>query len=301
MQRKIVKVMCILVLSIAGFICLFNFNDSVSLRNVVQKNYAKAATGRKNTSVNTLLSILTQDSKTAVSTLDLAMAGDSETLIHMSTEEFWKLATDSCSISYAESKNWNSNTQNILNSLKDTQRESITVNVWHWKNPSARGEYRGTDLEKISAQETFTVNKYAADLFAACFEDIYNDPSQPVIYNYGGWVVRNIAGTSRTSGHAYGLAVDINAEVNRVVNGHTYGNQKLGSKTTIPYSEWQKLPEDQYKYMILYEESPVVQTFYKYGFVWGGVWNNSDAMHFSFLGDGDRTEGLKNHKKVVGD
>ena len=72
-------------------------------------------------------------------------------------------------------------------------------------------------------------------------------------------------GNCGVSTHAYGLAIDINATTN------PYSTKAQGLITDIP-----KL---------------VVGAFKRYGFKWGGDWNNPDAMHFEWRGDpGERSD-----------
>jgi peptidoglycan LD-endopeptidase CwlK len=69
---------------------------------------------------------------------------------------------------------------------------------------------------------------------------------------------RVIAGTSRLSAHAYGIAIDINTDYSdywRWSKNMTYVNR-------IPIE--------------------VVKVFEKYGFVWGGKWYHFDTMHFEY-------------------
>jgi len=68
---------------------------------------------------------------------------------------------------------------------------------------------------------------------------------------------RNIAGTSRLSVHAFGIAIDINTQ---------YSN----------YWQWNGM---KYKNQIPIE---IVEIFEKHGFIWGGKWYHYDTMHFEY-------------------
>lgn len=69
---------------------------------------------------------------------------------------------------------------------------------------------------------------------------------------------RKIAGTSRLSAHAYGIAIDINTQ----------------------YSDYWKWDGSmKYKNKIPIE---IVEIFEKYGFIWGGKWYHYDTMHFEY-------------------
>jgi peptidoglycan LD-endopeptidase CwlK len=69
---------------------------------------------------------------------------------------------------------------------------------------------------------------------------------------------RVIAGTSRFSAHAYGIAIDINTDYS-------------------DYWRWSK--NMKYVNRIPIE---IVEVFEKYGFIWGGKWYHFDTMHFEY-------------------
>lgn len=79
----------------------------------------------------------------------------------------------------------------------------------------------------------------------------------------GTYNCRTIAGTRRKSVHAFGAAIDLNAE-----NAH--------------YWRWSK-PDTagrfRYQNAIPYE---IVEIFERHGFIWGGKWYHYDTMHFEY-------------------
>lgn len=85
----------------------------------------------------------------------------------------------------------------------------------------------------------------------------------------GGFVWRPIAGTERLSGHAYGIAVDIN---------------------TAPSDYWRdtlKRGEDEARWrntrpIVSRIPFEVVEAFERHGFIWGGKWYHYDTMHFEY-------------------
>lgn len=64
----------------------------------------------------------------------------------------------------------------------------------------------------------------------------------------------------RTSGHAYGIAVDINGDLAYFIGGHE----------GEPYLYRNNVPQF------------LVEIFEKNGFIWGGRWHSYDAMHFEY-------------------
>ncbi len=131
-----------------------------------------------------------------------------------------------------------------------------------------------SDGTKTSSVAYIEINKALADDVVKIFTEIYNDPSQFPIKNTGGYYWRNTA-FGRVSQHSYGTCIDINWEENYFVNP---------DGTPITGTHW--LPgEDPYS---IAEDSIVVKTFAKYGWLWGGnAWsekNAKDYMHFTYLG-----------------
>lgn len=131
-----------------------------------------------------------------------------------------------------------------------------------------------SDGTKTSSVAYIEVNKALAEDVIKIFTEIYNDPSQFPIKNTGGYYWRNTA-FGRVSQHSYGTCIDINWEENYFVNP---------DGTPITGTHW--LPgEDPYS---IAEDSIVVKTFAKYGWLWGGnAWsekNAKDYMHFTYLG-----------------
>ena len=107
---------------------------------------------------------------------------------------------------------------------------------------------------KALAKTDKEVAKFVADL------------SEVGCYNW-----RTIDGTAgRRSYHSYGLAIDIAVK----------GNKKP------TYWEWVRTWNS--KWMLVPQSSlwlppePVIKIFEKYGFVWGGTWDEYDTMHFEY-------------------
>jgi peptidoglycan LD-endopeptidase CwlK len=85
----------------------------------------------------------------------------------------------------------------------------------------------------------------------------------------GGFVWRPIAGTNRLSGHAFGIAVDINTALSdywrdSLARGEDEARwrQTRAIVSRIPYA--------------------IIEAFERNGFIWGGKWYHYDTMHFEY-------------------
>ena len=165
----------------------------------------------------------------------------------------------------------------IFEQMKADFEVPVTVNIWQWASTN------DSDFSKKTGTLTIKCNKYISEIVKAVFNDIYNNPNKPVINSYEGcWVPRGIdwKDEKNPSAHSYGCAIDLNAKAS--VGGFTNGKVKNGTPSK---AQWEQLPECHAKYEIFYEESPVVLTFKKYGFYWGGEFSTNDGMHFGMIGD----------------
>lgn len=221
-----------------------------------------------------------------------------EELILLSDDEAWQLISDGVFSSYPTGSY--AQHKNELQSIYDNKMVVIHVPVWFWTRPDIK-----TNMTKTTSTLNIAVNEEVAELFINIFNDIYENPSRPVINlkdaGMGTWVLRgkNHNNNSSISGHALGTTIDINPSTGSFnVNGQWYGNG-YGHKA-MPKSMWDQLPECHEKYQVLYKDCSIVQVFKSYGFVWGGDWTSgTDCMHFSFLGDGKnaRVKGQENYYK----
>ncbi len=79
----------------------------------------------------------------------------------------------------------------------------------------------------------------------------------------GAYNCRVIAGTSRTSAHGHGIAIDI---ATKPAHYWQWSGAKAGG--TIPYKN--AVPHE------------IVEIFERHGFIWGGRWYHYDTMHFEY-------------------
>lgn len=233
----------------------------------------------------------------ADNSVNVSLTSEDKELALMGESEAWKCISNGIFTDYPTT----SFAQNVdkLRKLQQMNTETITVDCWYWKNPADE-----TDMTKVKATKTFAVNSSISCLFKHAFEDIFNNPNKPVLNladtGMGTWVLRgkNHDSSRTMSSHALGCAIDINPSTGSFnVNGVWYGNA-YGQKA-MPESIWNQLPECHTKYHVLYDGSPIVETFKAYGFYWGGDWESgTDAMHIAFIGDGRnaRSIGINNYK-----
>ena len=76
----------------------------------------------------------------------------------------------------------------------------------------------------------------------------------------GGYMWRRIAGESRLSPHAFGIAVDLSSRI-------------------APYWRWSKLRPHPLQSSY---PSAIVSSMEQAGFIWGGKWHEYDIMHFEY-------------------
>lgn len=81
----------------------------------------------------------------------------------------------------------------------------------------------------------------------------------------GAYNCRRIAGSGRTSPHAYGIAIDIATR-----NADYWAWRKVSSSDEPPPPYRNRIPPE------------IVEIFEQHGFIWGGKWHYFDTMHFEY-------------------
>lgn len=130
-----------------------------------------------------------------------------------------------------------------------------TSSATSWGQP---GDKRNI-VQARAAGITFYVHRLAK----ANFEGFVNDLVSELGYHprsIGGYKDRDIEGTNTKSNHAWGLAIDIDPNINPRYGSGAGGRYALPKRGLVPLAR-------------------------KWGLGWGGEWNNSkDYMHFEVIG-----------------
>lgn len=201
---------------------------------------------------------ITSNSSNIDSSIDNA---DVKTIMQWTDKQAWKAITGT-----AYSKKPTSS--QVSKSTMDKRMTTITVKI-----------RTGKDTSK---NQNITINKAIAPLWEAFFKDLYEQCQEFYIVSYdGAYVYRNSTSGSSMSAHAFGCAIDLNANV----SGNRYKEK--------PYSKsaWEKLSNKRTKHSTIYFNSPMLEIAHKYTLVNGADWSNpNDAMHTSFIGDWDRAK-----------
>ena len=117
---------------------------------------------------------------------------------------------------------------------------------------------------------SLTVNRKLAENVIQIFNEIFIgvpnfkiNPNTTAAFNYRSVNPGKNKTSNKLSVHGLGGAIDINWDKNQL---NDTNNQDTEMHLGTP-------------------NHPVVQIFYKYGWIWGGAWNNRDKMHFEFNGN----------------
>lgn len=139
----------------------------------------------------------------------------------------------------------------------------VTVKVWKL----------GNDGKPYSSTLSFKINSALKDDVIAIFDEIYNSPVKAPLKDVTAYGWRNAMSSGSYSDHNYGTAIDLNYNENYCV----YASGTVVGSFYDPSNSVYSFPQD----------GIVVQTFAKYGWLWGGnawVSGTVDYMHFSYLG-----------------
>jgi hypothetical protein len=117
--------------------------------------------------------------------------------------------------------------------------------------------------QKITVTNINGIDKKLAQISAALDE---HPELKKYLTNIGGtFTWRNIAGTNRHSMHSFGMTIDINTAYS---DYWQWACKCTNENAIIKYKN--RIPQ------------VIVDTFEKYGFIWGGKWYHYDTMHFEY-------------------
>lgn len=139
----------------------------------------------------------------------------------------------------------------------------VTVKVWRLD----------ADGKPYSSTLGFKINSALKEDIIAIFDEIYNSPIKAPIKDATAYGWRNAMSSGSYSDHNYGTAIDLNYNENYCV----YASGTVVGSFYDPDNSVYSFAQD----------GIVVQTFAKYGWLWGGnawVSGTVDYMHFSYLG-----------------
>lgn len=139
----------------------------------------------------------------------------------------------------------------------------VTVDVWKLDGNN----------KLYSSTMTFKINSILKDDVIAIFKEIYNSPVKAPIKDVVAYGWRNAMSSGNYSDHNYGTAIDLNYNENYCI----YASGTVVGSFYDPANSIYSFAQD----------GIVVQTFAKYGWLWGGnawVSGTVDYMHFSYLG-----------------
>ncbi len=145
----------------------------------------------------------------------------------------------------------------------DAHMSEVTVKVWKLNDAD----------ELYSSTLTFRINSVLKDDVIAIFDEIYNAPVKAPLKDVNAYAWRSAMSSGTYSDHNYGTAIDLNYNENYCI----YASGTVVGSFYDPENSIYSFPKD----------GIVVQTFAKYGWLWGGnawVSGTVDHMHFSYLG-----------------
>ena len=130
------------------------------------------------------------------------------------------------------------------------------------------------DILEIMSQlyaQSYPIEKMVLiDAYGADDESSMSDNNTSA-FNY-----REIAGSSKLSKHALGLAIDVNPKYNPYVKGSSTGELLVSPANGADYAD----RDGDFPYKIA-EGDLCLQLFQEHGFAWGGNWNSvKDYQHF---------------------
>lgn len=143
----------------------------------------------------------------------------------------------------------------LLGALYGSTEAEVRARVVRVAEPRLAGvAFTVTAAQGVDCQLAAALDAIAAD--ATTMAPFFQDAA-------GGFVWRRIAGTDRLSAHAYGIAVDLNADLGGYWRWTGAAEGRVGAYPN-------RIPE------------ALVRAMERRGFIWGGKWHHFDGMHFEY-------------------
>ena len=153
-----------------------------------------------------------------------------------------------------------------------TKQRVLDLRYWSFDGKMHAGQLvvdgdLADDVQKIFA-ELLTLRFLIAKMIPiAAPQYAWDDECSMQDDNTSAFNHRTIAGTDRLSWHAYGRAIDINPRRNPYIKDGVIAPEKAVYDPRVPGT--------------ITHNAPIVALFKKYGFVWGGEWEDrQDYQHF---------------------
>lgn len=162
---------------------------------------------------------------------------------------------------------WESRVKRIFGKKKEIKYKSAAEAQKHMKTIQMKAWDIGSSGKKYTRTFYLTVHEKIAPTVQQIFKEIYEGKEKFPIHDIGAYSWR---GDNSTSEHCIGLAIDINANENYMIDGDTPKVGSLWKPGKNPYS----IPLD----------GEVAKIMNKYGFTQGLWGNRRDYMHFSYFG-----------------
>lgn len=181
--------------------------------------------------------------------------------------EFSKMKQRTMNVLAYELEPWEMRIKRIFGKKKEAWYKSASEAQKHMKTIQIKAWDIGSSGKKYTRTFYLTVHEKIAPTVQQIFKEIYEGKEKFPIHDIGGYSWR---GDNSTSEHCIGLAIDINANENYMIDGDTPKVGSLWKPGKNPYS----IPLD----------GEVAKIMNKYGFTQGLWGNRRDYMHFSYFG-----------------
>lgn len=154
--------------------------------------------------------------------------------------------------------------------------------------------------EIFDAQIEIASMRLVDDFYPASGDGEEADNASMAANNTSAFNYRVMTNSTQLSNHAKGMAIDINPKENPYVKQNSISSIQVEPVTEDSYSNID-LREQNTDPHVIKKDSEIYQIFQKYGFTWGGDWNNpKDYQHFEKeVNDTVSSATQKSDKKIL--